>query len=433
MTVINASAISSSYALSLARNKILLSSKALSEPHALTLAQLNKPVKVVGIDVYPGRIRIHFDSPMKSDAALVDPSNYSLLAKLVTPGGGTPPEPPPIVDLWQTFSLYQPSYNSSIFTQDAYDPAFKAAHPGGHVRVGKQDYQYYFYGQFLPSQPFFEYAQLLNGDHHPFPHEKFSAGEPIYANGDLPFDLNHNTGYTIGWSAGVTRIDPGTGTALQDDPNVPASANFRPYRRGIGVGDDIYEGTIYTPPPAGMYGNGYYTLPRPLEEDIPTDSYLRYYTPRPDYENPVPGGLPYKAAELFYSQIVPERVIYPRWVDIILDTEMTTDGEYQCTIATPDGPCSTQGDPIENESADFSGEGVAPNVQAVKAIATTIVDVIFTERMKNNDAIKDPNNYEFDKGLVVLGVMGVNGDTVRLITSAQTPGELYTLTVAPST
>ena len=140
------------------------------------------------------------------------------------------------------------------------------------------------------------------------------------------------------------------------------------------------------------------------------------------------------SAPIYYSEVIPESIASPRYVDIALDSEMTDGEQYDLEIATDDGPMSEDGNPLDittNEST-FTGTGILPEILSVKAVGLNRVDVIFTEAMTDNSGIRDASNYSFDKSLTVLGVLNVWSDTVQLATSDQTPGELYTLTVVPT-
>jgi hypothetical protein len=126
-------------------------------------------------------------------------------------------------------------------------------------------------------------------------------------------------------------------------------------------------------------------------------------------------------------------VTYPTYVDIDL-TEMTQGGSYRVTVNTgPGSPVDRYGFTVNavGKSADFSGVGTAPTVVSVAAVGTNRVDVKFSEPMLDDGGdIRDPGRYSFDGGLTVLSVLDVVGDTVKLVTSDQTPGQLYNLTIS---
>jgi len=138
-------------------------------------------------------------------------------------------------------------------------------------------------------------------------------------------------------------------------------------------------------------------------------------------------------ATFFFSEIISESVPCPRYVDIILDTEMTDGRPYSLEIATFDGPVDEDGNPFDasTNTDSFLGNGTLPEILYIEAITLNRVDVVFTENMLDNSVIRDSARYSFDKGLTVLSVASLSGGTVQLVTADQTPGELYTLTITP--
>jgi len=121
----------------------------------------------------------------------------------------------------------------------------------------------------------------------------------------------------------------------------------------------------------------------------------------------------------------------PTYVDL-LTSEHTTGASYSVEALSPGAtdPEGTPTDPSAN-SGGFTGVGVAPTLSSVQSISENRVDVIFNEPMTDNADIRNPAKYNFDGGLSVLSVLEVDSDTVKLVTSDQTPGTLYTLTVTP--
>lgn len=124
-------------------------------------------------------------------------------------------------------------------------------------------------------------------------------------------------------------------------------------------------------------------------------------------------------------------VSYPEYVDVIT-SEMTNGSSYKVYVDS-DGPVDIEDTPVDpnNNEQEFIAIGAIPTVDKIIAISENRVDIVFTENMRINKAIKNPTKYSFDKGLVVTDVVSVEGDTVRLATSDQTPGEEYTLTINP--
>lgn len=136
-------------------------------------------------------------------------------------------------------------------------------------------------------------------------------------------------------------------------------------------------------------------------------------------------------AELVHTKIIPQGIAHPTHVDIKLSSEMSIDAEYVCEVETEDGPTDLHGQPFDEEfnSGSFVGEGAIPLLFSVQSVSSTLIDVIFNENMYQNFAIMNPNNYIFDGDLVVLKIVSVKGNTVRLQTTEQTPGQIYTLQI----
>jgi len=134
---------------------------------------------------------------------------------------------------------------------------------------------------------------------------------------------------------------------------------------------------------------------------------------------------------LYFTLIEPENINEPTFIDIIT-SEMTNGVNYQCVIESSSiGPRDTEEifiDPA-SDTKTFVGLGVKPEIKSVVAIGLNRVDVIFSETMEDNTAIRDKTNYSFDKGLSVLDILEFSKDTVKLVTSDQIEGELYTLTI----
>ncbi len=449
MTIIEASALSIQVSEAMSRSQMSISAKLISETLTTAFARINKPVVIASIDIISlSKIRVTFDSLMRMNAALLDPENYQLIAPLQPGTPAIPPNPggnpPAVVTPFGTYH-FKDGYASVFSTIENWDAAFiafKAAHDYGFLRVEYEpglfdDWQYYIITSSggPTGQPSFTLNNRKNGLYHILPVGTIPYNATAVVHMDYPMDLHHGLPNAV-LPIGTTQFSPSFGTVNQTAPEVPASASMLFISNGTQYGP-IYTGGVYTPPPAGTYGNGLYTIPGPgLTVEVPASfaNYASFFTPRPGTPSPgVPAIPAYKAAELFFSEIIPERAANPTFVDIVLETEMTTDGEYELQIETEDGPVSVDDDPFDENTFDetFLGVGENPQVQAVEAISANRVDVIFTEQMKINDAIKDPSNYEFDNGLQVLSVVGVDGNRVMLVTSDQEPGELYTLTVAP--
>lgn len=142
---------------------------------------------------------------------------------------------------------------------------------------------------------------------------------------------------------------------------------------------------------------------------------------------PTGGGAP-----IFVSSVTPQSgVTYPTYVDI-RTTEQTTGASYGVTVASgAAGPQSRYAMSMNTVGlvAFFVGAGIAPTIASVAAVGQNRVDIRFDEPMLDNAALRDVSRYTFDGGLSVVSILEVVSDTVRLVTSDQTPGQLYTLTI----
>lgn len=133
---------------------------------------------------------------------------------------------------------------------------------------------------------------------------------------------------------------------------------------------------------------------------------------------------------VYVQEVQPENEPEPTYVDLVI-TEMTDSTLYEGEVRVVAGPTDPEGTPMD-PSANFdffTGVGVAPLISSVVAVGVNRADVIFDENMEDNSAIRDKNNYAFDNGLSVVSVLDVVGDTVKLVTSDQMEGVLYTLTI----
>lgn len=131
----------------------------------------------------------------------------------------------------------------------------------------------------------------------------------------------------------------------------------------------------------------------------------------------------------YISSVEYENTEYPEYVDLIT-SEATNNTTYTVEV-NPDGPVDKNSEPIDpdNNSYDFSGIGVNPYIKSVVAVGKNRVDVIFSEQIIDNAPVRDETQYVFDGGLSVVSVLDVEGDTVKLVTSDQTEGTVYNLTI----
>jgi hypothetical protein len=132
------------------------------------------------------------------------------------------------------------------------------------------------------------------------------------------------------------------------------------------------------------------------------------------------------------SVVVPDTPTHPEYVDVIV-SEMTNGASYEAVVSTS-GPTDRSLNTVNPAGASvaFVGQGHNPTILRVEAISQNRVDIIFIEAMKSNADIRDASRYTWDNGLVTLDVLDVVGDTVKLVTSDQTSGILYNLTIDPT-
>lgn len=132
------------------------------------------------------------------------------------------------------------------------------------------------------------------------------------------------------------------------------------------------------------------------------------------------------------SVVVPDTPTNPSYVDVFC-SEQTIGADYEATVSTS-GPTDRSLNSINPASATvaFVGIGTTPTVARVEAISQNRVDVVFSEAMASNADIREASRYTWDSGLLTLSVLDVVSDTVKLVTSDQTPGTLYNLTIDPT-
>jgi phage tail-like protein len=141
---------------------------------------------------------------------------------------------------------------------------------------------------------------------------------------------------------------------------------------------------------------------------------------------PVGAGVP-----VFVRSLIVQSATFPLFVDVEV-TEMTQGAQYVATVTGgASGPRDRYGFNMNASglSVLFVGIGEAPVVSQVAAVSANRADVKFSEPITDGAGPREPANYAFNNGLVVLSVLGVVGDTVQLVTADQMPGTLYTLTI----
>lgn len=133
----------------------------------------------------------------------------------------------------------------------------------------------------------------------------------------------------------------------------------------------------------------------------------------------------------YVEEVETPDVTAPEYVDLI--TSEHTDGATYDVVVNAYGPVGVDYLRVDEtrNTKSYVGVGDTPDIDSVVAISENRVDVIFTENMTINDDIKNSSKYSFDNGLSILSVLEVVGDTVKLVTSDQVPGTIYTLTVNP--
>lgn len=118
----------------------------------------------------------------------------------------------------------------------------------------------------------------------------------------------------------------------------------------------------------------------------------------------------------------------PTFVELNI-TEMTDSALYSAALVPGAILAADDGGPSTGIAVNFAGLGENPTVLNAVAVAKNRVVVTFSESMFDNAAIRDISRYSFDGGLSAISVESVNGATVVLRTSEQSPGTLYNLTV----
>lgn len=83
----------------------------------------------------------------------------------------------------------------------------------------------------------------------------------------------------------------------------------------------------------------------------------------------------------------------------------------------------------EYNSSSFTGVGNIPVLTRAVAVGQNRMDLVFSEPIRDNAQSRDVSRYTADGGLSFLTVLAVDGDTVKLTTTDQTPGQNYTVTV----
>ena len=135
-------------------------------------------------------------------------------------------------------------------------------------------------------------------------------------------------------------------------------------------------------------------------------------------------------ASVFVRSVVLPIDTNPTFIELV--TSEMTDGAAYETAVDSSGPIRDAAfNPLDSafDTAAFTGVGVAPELFDVLSLSSTRVDVVFSENMKDNADIRNPNKYVWDNGLLTLSVLALEGTTVKLATTEQVEGLVYQLTI----
>ena len=100
-----------------------------------------------------------------------------------------------------------------------------------------------------------------------------------------------------------------------------------------------------------------------------------------------------------------------------------------CTQLAPGAIVSSVGGASGGAVDNYAGLGDSPIVNLVFATGKNEAQVIFSEPILDNPAVRNISNYVWDGGLSTISVKDVSANVVTLETSDQTEGFLYNLTV----
>jgi hypothetical protein len=127
------------------------------------------------------------------------------------------------------------------------------------------------------------------------------------------------------------------------------------------------------------------------------------------------------------GSVEPQNQENPIHVDLSI-TEMTnTEGYDAIAVNVSDIVGNVIG---VNNTFSFTGLGEPPVILRLEAIGQNRIDIVFDEDVLDNAFARDETKYTWTGGLTTTAVLNVIGNKVQLVTSDQTSGALYTLTVA---
>lgn len=164
------------------------------------------------------------------------------------------------------------------------------------------------------------------------------------------------------------------------------------------------------------------TFDEALKEDSALTSIIGYAI------TPVTAG----ASPVYVEDVIVPDIPAVTYVDLVV-SEMTNGATYQARVSTTIGPTDAALNHVDGTAYtyNFTGTGSIPIVKQLIAQGANRIDVVFSEDMEDNADIRNTAKYSFDNGLSVLAVLEFTKDTVKLSTTDQTPGTLYTLTIVP--
>lgn len=134
------------------------------------------------------------------------------------------------------------------------------------------------------------------------------------------------------------------------------------------------------------------------------------------------------AIDVFPTKVdLPPGQAFPLFVEVTVSEH--TDGSIYGVQLVPAAFLAQSSNPSGGPEEPYQGKGDPPVVQLVLASAVDEVQVIFSEPVLDNAAIRDVGNYNWTGGLSTLEVLQVAVNVVLLKTTEQTEGLLYELTI----
>jgi len=122
----------------------------------------------------------------------------------------------------------------------------------------------------------------------------------------------------------------------------------------------------------------------------------------------------------------------PTIVEITLNGEMTNGAAYSVTVSGVRSVFGVALDPVR-KSANFTGQGTAPEVSSASASSASQIIVNFNEDMRNNSALLTPSNYVIGgyASIVILSITRNSSTQVTLLVeNTMKTGATYSVTVS---